>query len=223
MLLGWDALRSSDWSQLSHAYGPATDTPGHLERLFEDDHAGWAKTIDHLYWSVTHQSSVTTATPPAALVVAGLLGDQRLDQPITADGLEPKPVSAHLLDFLAIVAEGTEPDRTEGEVWDAYCGPPIDELDMVWRSKPFTEGYEAVIKCREVCPALVDPVLQRLTADDLHTRLAATSTAALLGLVPSVTNRRAEIIKLLEAIAHSADIHHERAHALVERLARSTR
>ena len=51
-------LESLNWSELSHAYGPATDTPQLLKRIYagptNDD---WAD----LYATVAHQGSITTA------------------------------------------------------------------------------------------------------------------------------------------------------------------
>ncbi|GAB2959047.1 hypothetical protein ACFMQL_11355 [Nonomuraea fastidiosa] len=214
MRLGWDALHGYDWSRLSHAYGRAVDTRGHLMRLRKNDEAGWVEAIEHLFESVVHQSSIYSATAPAALVVAGLLEDPRFDRPISIFGWSTEPVRAHLLGFLHAVAEGTEPDRTESELWQAYCticdrdtsGGEDKELD--------TEDYDAIIHCRVVAPVLVDPVLRCVSHKELQTRVQAADAAAMLCQVPTVANRRTEIITLLESRARDADTYYERAKAL---------
>ncbi|MEV0826647.1 hypothetical protein [Nonomuraea rubra] len=216
MRLGWDALHAHDWSRLSHAYGPATDTPAHLKRLSDDDETAWVETIEHLYGEVTHQSAVYSATAPAALVAAGLLASPQLGQAISVNGWQPEPVRAYLLGFLAAVAEGAEPDRTEKELWEAYCTPRRSGASSVWDEEPDPGGYEAVIQCRSVSPALVDPVLQCLTDHDLRTRVAAARTAALLCQVPTVASRRTEIITLIETHARNAGTYYEKAKTLVE-------
>ncbi|RVX46897.1 hypothetical protein EDD27_9810 [Nonomuraea polychroma] len=194
----------------------ATDSLGHLQRLSDDDDTAWVETVEHLYGSVTHQSSVYSATAPAALVVADLLANPQFDQSISVNGWQPEPVRAYLLSFLAVVAEGTEPDRTESELWEAYCTPRKSGASSARNEEPDTEGYEAIIQCRAASPALVDPVLQCLTDHDLHTRVAATTTAALLCQVPTVASRRTEIITLIESRARNADTSYEKAKTLVE-------
>jgi hypothetical protein len=214
MLLGWDALDAHEWSRLSHAYGLATDTPEHLQRLVDGDDAAWSDAIDHLYGALTHQGSVYLATAPAALVAAGILTDPRLSHPVAAHRSEPVPLRAHLLNFLGAVADGTEPTSTEAELREAYCTPHKSEISPAWDG-PDLEGYEAIIQCRAVSPVLVDPVLQCLRDDDPDTRLAATSAAALLSQVPTVVGRRAEILAVVERQARKAGTYCERANALI--------
>jgi hypothetical protein len=214
MLLGWDALHAHDWSKLSHAYGPATDTPGHLQRLAEDNDAAWAETIDHLEGALTHQSSIYSATAPAALVAAGLLTDPLLSRPVATDRSEPVSLRAHLLSFLGTVAASTEPTWTESELRDAYHLPQND-IYNVWDSEPDAEGYKVIIQCRAICPILVTPVLQCLSDGDPHTRAAATTAAAQLAEVPTVASRQAEILARIKQQAHNADTYYERANALI--------
>src|SRR5688572_2668935 len=97
MLTGLAALENTDWSRLHHAYGRATDTPGHLRALLREDPESRKGALAHLWSAIIHQGTPWTATGPAALVVAGLLSDERLDR--------GEPIRAHLLSFLASVAE----------------------------------------------------------------------------------------------------------------------
>jgi hypothetical protein len=55
------------WGGLFHAYGSATDTPGHLRAMVEvRDLDG---VVDHLGGAIVHQGTVWTASPPALTVV----------------------------------------------------------------------------------------------------------------------------------------------------------
>ena len=100
MLTGLPALENTDWSRLHHAYGRATDTPGHLRALLQEDRESRNKAMSHLWSAIIHQGTPWTATEPAALVVAGLLSDARLDR--------GAPIRANLLSFLASVAAASE-------------------------------------------------------------------------------------------------------------------
>jgi hypothetical protein len=218
--LGWDVLDETDWSLLSHAYGPATDTPGYVRGLVGDDEDEWTEAVGHLFGAVTHQSSLYPATAPVALVIAGLLTDPRLSRLVPSDRREPNPLRAHLLDFLGAVAEGTEPGRTEQELWDAYCNPRNSDHDDLRPSSRDVEfdraDYDAIIGCRTIAPALLDPVLECLRDDDLQVRVAAATTAVELALVPTLESRRAEVIDQLQWIARVAGDYYERARALLE-------
>jgi hypothetical protein len=63
-----------DWAGLSHAYGPATDTPGHLEALTSGDEQAQQVAHEHLDSALLHQGFPATATAPAVHVVAWLIG-----------------------------------------------------------------------------------------------------------------------------------------------------
>src|SRR5262249_48399 len=112
MLTGLPALESTDWSRLHHAYGRATDTPGHLRALLQEDLESRRKAMSHLWSAIIHQGTPWTAAGPAALVVAGLLSDQRIDR--------GEPNRANLLSFLVSVAEVPE-----------QAGLSIEELERM--------------------------------------------------------------------------------------------
>ncbi|WP_101786048.1 hypothetical protein [Nonomuraea indica] len=117
MRTGWAAVAEVDWSKLFHAYGMASDTPGHLRALVGDDEAARGAAVAHLRSAVIHQGTPWTVTPPAALVVAGLLPDPRTARPVTAgDGLGDMPLRALLLGFLTEVAEAAQPGVPEEEL-----------------------------------------------------------------------------------------------------------
>lgn len=57
------ALDSTAWSELSHAYGPAVDTPDLLRRIYSNpSHDDWSD----LYGTVAHQGSISNAAYAAA-------------------------------------------------------------------------------------------------------------------------------------------------------------
>jgi hypothetical protein len=102
MLTGLQALEATDWTKLHHAYGRAIDTPGHLRALLDGDAAARKAAMTHLWSAVIHQGTPCTATGPAALVVAGMMADERI-------GSGDPPVRPDLIAFLVRVAEASIP------------------------------------------------------------------------------------------------------------------
>jgi len=58
---------SDEWSRLSHAYGPATDTPIQLENLLSDDVLAREAALEYLVGAVLHQETIYAATAPVAI------------------------------------------------------------------------------------------------------------------------------------------------------------
>ncbi|WP_439380949.1 hypothetical protein [Amycolatopsis lexingtonensis] len=101
-----------DWGSLTHAYGPATDTPGHLAALTSADVDAQNAALDHLDAAVLHQGFPESATAPATRVVARLLAEGRVS---------PR-VRVALVEFIGWVAEATE--RSAGSAhFDGLVGP----------------------------------------------------------------------------------------------------
>ncbi|MTK05037.1 hypothetical protein [Micromonospora sp. CP22] len=75
-----------DWSRLGHAYGRATDTPGHLVALEFGDAEAREAALDHLDMAVLHQGFPETATAPAVRAVTALLAEKRA-HPDTVESL----------------------------------------------------------------------------------------------------------------------------------------
>ncbi len=70
MLEGLDAVF---WSELTHAYGPATDVPNMLRKLTSPDPALWVGAIDQLYGTIFHQQTLYNSTAPAVPFLIELL------------------------------------------------------------------------------------------------------------------------------------------------------
>lgn len=66
--------------RLTHAYGPATNTPERLRALLQDDDA-FASALDHLYEAVLHQGTVYSATGPSLQAVAAMFDDDIARRP----------------------------------------------------------------------------------------------------------------------------------------------
>ncbi|MET7372693.1 hypothetical protein [Micromonospora arida] len=75
-----------DWSRLGHAYGRATDTPGHLAALEFGDADAREAALDHLDMAVLHQGFPETATVPTVRAVTALLAEGRA-HPDTVESL----------------------------------------------------------------------------------------------------------------------------------------
>lgn len=222
MLIGLDALATTDWWRLHHAYGRATDTPGHLRALLEDDPKGRDKAIDHLFSAIIHQETPWTATGPAALVVAGLLVDERIDRVET--------MRAELLQFLVCVAEVAVSVRTmtadlERKVAAFDLEPLIDledeegyeEASAFWdavnRNEEAVEAFGArsQLGCVGAAPAIYKVMLEGLGDHRPFVRSVAGMGAAMLAWHGDV----AELGSKLRVLANRADDMDERsAHVL---------
>jgi hypothetical protein len=68
-------IAAVDWTAVSHAYGPATDTPRHLEALL--DERTRVAAFDELLGSIWHQSTVYDATVQAVPILAEIARTHR--------------------------------------------------------------------------------------------------------------------------------------------------
>jgi hypothetical protein len=64
-------LGAVDWPSVSHAYGPASDTPGHLRALLAEDPARVAAYAE-LNGSIWHQNTVYEATVAAVPILSAI-------------------------------------------------------------------------------------------------------------------------------------------------------
>ncbi|MEU8243602.1 hypothetical protein AB0C07_35565 [Actinoplanes missouriensis] len=175
---------------LLHAYGPATDTPAHLAALAGGDPAALDAAVGHLWSAIIHQGTPWTATAPAALVVAALVGDPRMSGPARA-GLR-----TDLLGFLAEVAEAGMPfpELTDLEP------PPGFDLDAVV-AEAVAEGEEdelygdettanalylrAVRDCHAITPRLMEVAEAALSDPDPAVRTSAAHLATVCAVSTS--------------------------------------
>ena len=188
----------TDYAALFHAYGPATDTPGHLAALAGDDPAARDAALQHLWSAVIHQGTPWTATPPAAREVAALVDAPRLA------GTE---LRANLLTFLAAVAEAARSTSDaelaamaapEGVDVDAAVAEALrtgDDEDL-WTDAVGEAMYaRAVLGCRDAVPTLLAASVAALEDPEPVVRAAAAHAVTACG---------ADVGERLDALAATA-------------------
>ena len=73
-----DGLDGIDWSGLHHAYGLATDVPGHLRALAGEDQEARDEALSWLFGTIWHQGTVYEATASAVPFLARIARQDRL-------------------------------------------------------------------------------------------------------------------------------------------------
>src|SRR4051794_15912341 len=71
-----DALDDIDWDSLEHAYGPATDVPGHLRGLLAGAADERRRALSGLYAGLCHQGTRYEASAVAVPFLLDLLADE---------------------------------------------------------------------------------------------------------------------------------------------------
>ena len=213
LLTGLSALEQTDWTRLHHAYGRATDTPGHLRALLEEDAAGRKAAMEHLWSAIIHQGTPWTATGPVALVVAGLLLDERIDR-------GPEPIRANLMSFLVEVAEtfnrtGMTIEELERMAAAANIGPLIDagyDDEALWEEEETVNAFYArsVLECVAAAPVITDAMLAGLDHADAPVRVRAAIGAASLAM-STMRDRAPEIESRLTAMIRASSDSDERS------------
>ncbi|MEO7716396.1 MAG: hypothetical protein ABIY70_09335 [Capsulimonas sp.] len=209
MLIGLSALEETDWSRLLHAYGRAVDTPGHLRAFLEFDADARAAAMSHLWAAILHQGSAYTATPAVALVLVGLLADERIDQ--------GEPGRAHVLSFLGYVAQ----------VFD-YADLDVDSLKRLaaFDVEAYLDAYDddesdneeassalyarTILGCYEARPVIMQVMLDALGHSRSEVRVEAAWGASILANDPSLKNTKHDIETQLWALIETAPTIDER-------------
>jgi hypothetical protein len=215
MLTGLTALENTDWSRLHHAYGPATDTPDHLRALLTGDVERRKNALSHLWSAIIHQGTPWTATGPVALVVAGLLSDERIDQ---AD----ESIRANLLSFLVSVVEASvTPNWTKEELDQlmAYDLTPLIDSgddDTLYGDEDAANAFYArsILGCARVAPVLMEVMLEGLSNPEPRVRACAAMGAAKLVQSGPMQSYRNEVESRLMEMARTADTDERSAHVL---------
>jgi hypothetical protein len=216
MLTGLAALESMDWSKLHHAYGRATDTPDHLRAFLTTDTKLHLKALDHLWIAVMHQETPCTASGPAALVIAGLLCDERID-------CGSESMRADLLQFLAQVAAVAEAPGFDLEELERQAGYDIekfidsDDEEQLYENEDAQNAFEAraILGCVKTAPVLMEVMLQAMTSMNPRIRVLGAMGAGFLARSKPLQDQAEEIKSRVVALARSAEHSDERsAHVL---------
>lgn len=123
MLEGLDEV---DWSQFSHAYGPADDVPGLIRALLSDEKTVWDRAFQLLFSTIWHQGTVYPATAHAVPFLIELLASPGVLTTV-------KEAIFYLLGCIAdsVAHEGTPSDldvdlfETDPE-WEWRCRERLD-------------------------------------------------------------------------------------------------
>jgi hypothetical protein len=181
----------------------------------EGDEVLRTKAMQHLWSAIIHQGTPWSATGPVALVVAGLLSDERIDR--------GESLRASLLSFLASVADAP-----------ADAGLSIDELNRMaaFEIEPFLDAeddeglYEnedaansfyarAILGCIEVSPVLMKVMLDGFQNGNGRVRACAAMGAVTLAKTKPLGHYAKEVELRLLALAQSAlDSDERSAHVL---------
>ncbi|CAK7212388.1 hypothetical protein SCUCBS95973_001446 [Sporothrix curviconia] len=179
-------LYDIDWSQLDHAYGPAEDTPGHLETLYRvsrrttddtdaDDDKDGIGALYELDGSLAHQGSRYSATQAAVPFVYAVLGDGSVSG--ESSGNVYRHYRAEILAFLGRLAVGNPeafvPRGIDTAAWRAATAakqaaswPAEEEKRRAdWVAEAEAAGDEAEIRRRRLEDMMkCDPVDEAATA-----------------------------------------------------------
>ncbi|MFE6336160.1 hypothetical protein ACFVOK_23585 [Streptomyces sp. NPDC057798] len=193
-----ETLARTNWAELHHAYGPATDAPGTLVGLLDADQAVRTRALDDLHHVLHHQNTLYEATAPTALYVAALLPDPRTTLPVDKDRRSfPGCLRAGLLAWIASVsAEVSNTADAEAE----RHGFPLDD-------------YPPAVAIRELRPALFGAVHAFLDDADRHVREAAIAACIPLLDDARLLRHRAALVPLLRQVLGTSELwqHRERA------------
>jgi hypothetical protein len=215
MLTGLAALENIDWSRLHHAYGRATDTPEHLRALLQEDLESRKQAISHLWSAIIHQGTAWTATGPTALVVAGLLSDERIDR--------GESIRANLLAFLVSVAEAPKQADLSIEELERMAAfdiePFLDSEDdeAIYENEEAINSFyaRAILGCIRVAPVLMKVMLEGLNHSSPRVRSCAAMGAVTLAKTDSLQSYTKDLESQLLALARGARDSDERsAHVL---------
>jgi hypothetical protein len=212
MLTGLEALAATDWNRLHHAYGRASDTPGHLRALLEDDAAARKEALDHLWSAIIHQGTPWTATGPVALVVAGFLVDQRI-------GKADPTLRSNLISFLSEVAEAPTQFNWNADELEHLAACDIDVLldaedqTELFEDEEATQTFfaRAALGCMQAIPGMIDAMLKALEDSNPTVRACGAMGASALFKHAAAAVLAPEIPEQLLRMARRAENADERA------------
>ncbi|WP_329133659.1 HEAT repeat domain-containing protein [Streptomyces sp. NBC_01476] len=198
-----DVIVDTDWAALHHAYGPAEDTPSSLLRLLDDSPEVQAEALGALDMSVLHQGSLYSATPPAALFIAGILSDPRTTA--RHESFYPwddrtRALRAALLEFLGQVADAAAYGETDG---DDHARKVQDDADT------------DVTACRAIRPALYAAVSAFIDDPDPDVREAAVGAAGALLKAPNLADQVPDAVRHFRRVLATRTDRRERAAAVL--------
>ena len=226
-MFGWSAVEGIDWACLSHAYGPATDTPGHLRGLTSDDAEVRQAAMEHVDSAVVHQYSSWPVTSSALRVIADVMR-----KVVEQDDSTPLPDLEDLLSVFMEIAEGANQAADRGVTtyspltWSQVQVTPADVAarHSTLRGEPQVYDEEAIGRLWEwsmsdlfaVLAELIDVVLPLLDHRDIEIRAWATDLVTELGRSPRASAQVPALIELLGERVASATERHDRVTLVID-------
>ncbi|MEE6257681.1 hypothetical protein [Plantactinospora sonchi] len=191
-------LEDTDWSGLEHAYGPACpETPTTLAGLVSGEPDAVRIALNHLSDELIHQTTLFSATVPAALYVAALVSDPECRESVTPGWETGRyPLRAKLLDWLEAIAYEISDSKVE-----------------VYRSWGFSEAEALLLYpgVRQIRPTLFPYVVNCLDDPDLRVRRAAVRAAVRLADCSDLASHRELLAPLVrDVLVVSAEEEHRR-------------
>jgi hypothetical protein len=212
------------WETLSHAYGPASDTPLHLKQLVGSEAKLQGQALEHLLGAVLHQGTIYPASAPAAVIVSRMLNDTRMASPVahwTDMTTEPKTLRVSLLDFLAEFANSAnyEPtamtfeemarprdamiERAIQGMWRGDFGEDLTDAVRVEAMDAY--AARSVLEARRVLPEIAPRVFALMSSSDPQVRQSAANAATKFASAIHDAGLAATVLGALEAIALDMD------------------
>ena len=136
-----EKLNQTDWSKLSHAYGPATDIPGQLRALVSGDNKAWDKAVRDLHGNIWHQGTVYEASAYAVPFLLEICRDEKLS--------DEKRVE--LLALIALVGNGTSYLEVHGRGYIEVGGrarvmTDSEQRDQLQRERAWVEAARSALR-----------------------------------------------------------------------------
>lgn len=216
-------IDAAPWHRMFHAYGVATNTPGHLRALAADDLMARSAALDHLLSAEIHQGTPWPSTATTAVLVARLLAERLVTDPAT---------QVSLLSFLRAVAEagdlgdGADEARARAyphddsaiTAWLERYVAAGDDDESLWTDEMHTVDLliaRAAVDCHDAMPTLLSHVLALTETPEPRVRAAACGAAAILTRHPDTAAHREHLADAWTERARIADDIDERAALLM--------
>ncbi|WP_326735980.1 hypothetical protein [Streptomyces sp. NBC_01022] len=194
-----EVLASTAWSALDQAYGTAEDVPQILLDLMHTDLRVRSQALSRLHHVVHHQNTLYTATAPAALYVAGILGDARTLEAVDKERHAfPGPMRVELLGWVDSVANAA--GDAAAATMRRFGFPP--------------EEYPPFVAICRIRPQLFHAVSAFLEDRDPDVRAAAISACIPLLDDPRLIHHRDTLIPMLRDSLATSTLRQYRARAI---------
>ncbi|WP_428935382.1 hypothetical protein [Streptomyces sp. ACT015] len=192
-------LTQTNWAELNHAYGLATDAPKMLVALLDTEQTTRTKALAYVHGILHHQNTIYEATVPTALYLAAILTDPRTTLPVDRNrrGTTGR-MRAELLTWIGSVAD---------EV--------TDEVDAASRRHGFPlDGYPPAAALQRTRPQLFTAVFPYI--DDADRDVSEAAIAACIPLLDDaeLLSYREMLVPLLREVLGTSELWQRRERAI---------